>query len=228
QLRHRARPSRSRTRVDRRNRSDHRTGSTPDRPRRHGYGRSPRSRPHRRRPFHRTSSRCRSAHPTSPTDARPTRRAARTPNSRPAMKRPLVLDVLRQILDADPGEPNRGDAVSADQLSEIVRANAPLLSAEQVDETVHRVRRSIDGFEPLTELLDDDRITDLLINGDGSVWIDRGEGIVRTDVDLSSAETVLLIERILAPLGRRVNPVDPVVDARLDDGSRVHVAVPPL
>ncbi|MBX3285088.1 MAG: CpaF family protein, partial [Actinobacteria bacterium] len=71
-------------------------------------------------------------------------------------------------------------------------------------------------------------VTDVLVNGPGPVWVDRRGSLRRADVVLDRPTIDLLVERILAPTGRRVDPASPVVDARLPDGSRVHVVVPPL
>lgn len=134
----------------------------------------------------------------------------------------LVSDVIRQLAGRHPPRPD------IDRVDEQVRAAAPLLASDDVAELVRDVRRGIDGLGPIGDLLEDDRITDLMINGDGTVWVDRGRGVVRSEVTLDEARVRLMIERILSPLGRRVNPVTPSADARLPDGSRVHVIVPPL
>lgn len=133
-----------------------------------------------------------------------------------------VSTVLRDLV-AGPRRPT-----SPDRIAELVRAADPLLASDDVDGAVRRVRSSLDGLGPVADLLEDPDLTDLLVNGDGSVWIDRGDGVRPTGAMLEPTETTLLIERVLAPLGRTVNPVDPVADARLPDGSRVHIIVPPL
>ena len=81
---------------------------------------------------------------------------------------------------------------------------------------------------PLTALAGDPGVTDLLVNGDGSVWVERGGVLVATGQRLRRPEVELLIERIVTPLGLRVDRSSPVVDARLPDGSRVHAVVPPV
>lgn len=136
----------------------------------------------------------------------------------------LTDTVRRALLDgrAEAGRPR------ADRLAELVRAADPLLPGAAVPGAVATVRAELDGLGPLAALLDDDAVTDVMVNGDGSVWVDRGRGVEATGATLATDRAELLVERILAPLGRRVNPVTPVVDARLADGSRVHVVVPPL
>src|SRR3990170_8425278 len=68
-----------------------------------------------------------------------------------------------------------------------------------------------------------------MVNGPGPVWVERAGCLERTEVGFASdADVRDVIERILAPLGRRVDEAQPLVDARLPDGSRVHVVIPPL
>lgn len=81
---------------------------------------------------------------------------------------------------------------------------------------------------PLNGVADDPGVTDLLVNGDGSVWVERQGELVATGRHLARPEIELLLERIVTPLGLRVDRSSPVVDARLPDGSRVHAVVPPV
>ena len=81
---------------------------------------------------------------------------------------------------------------------------------------------------PLSGLSTDPSVTDLLVNGDGSVWVERQGALVATGRRLERAEIELLLERIVTPLGLRVDRSSPMVDARLPDGSRVHAVVPPV
>src|SRR5690606_32098532 len=74
----------------------------------------------------------------------------------------------------------------------------------------------------------DPAVSDILVNGPGPVWIERAGRLERTGLHLDRTTIELIIERVLAPLGRRVDPLTPVADGRLADGSRVHVIVPPL
>ena len=131
--------------------------------------------------------------------------------------------IHRQLLD-DVGTEQMG----AGRIAELVRREDPLLSVVGVDAAVARVQARVSGLGPLETLLFDPAVTDVLVNGPGPVWVERAGQLEATSVVLDRPAIDLIVERIVAPLGRRVDPASPVVDARLPDGSRVHVVVPPL
>ncbi len=114
------------------------------------------------------------------------------------------------------------------RLAELVRRADPLLSAAEVAVAVRRLLARVSGLGPLQDLLADPAVTDVLVNGPGPVWVERAGRLAPTEVVVDRPTIDLLVERIVAPLGRRVDPASPVVDGRLADGSRVHVVVPPL
>ncbi|CAN5827250.1 hypothetical protein BH23ACT2_BH23ACT2_22160 [soil metagenome] len=120
------------------------------------------------------------------------------------------------------------DVPPAGDIAERVRRADPLLSGASVAGAVSRILARVSGLGPLEAVLADPAITDVLINGPGPVWVERAGRLEPTEVSLDRATIDLLVERIVAPLGRRVDPTSPVVDGRLADGSRVHVVVPPL
>ena len=85
------------------------------------------------------------------------------------------------------------------------------------------------GFGPLQELLDDPSITEILVNNARQIYVERGGKLEPTNLVFSSDQAVIgVIERIVAPLGRRIDSRVPMVDARLRDGSRVNAIIPPL
>lgn len=122
------------------------------------------------------------------------------------------------------------DAPSSDRhdLTEWVRAEEPLLDGGLVSHSVDRALARANGYGPITDLLQAPDVTEVMVNGPGPVWVDRADGLVSTSTLMSADDIGLLIERILDPLGLRVDRVSPMVDARLPDGSRVNVVVPPL
>lgn len=85
------------------------------------------------------------------------------------------------------------------------------------------------GLGPLEGLLADEGITEIMVNAFNDIYIERGGCLVKSDVNYSSHKAVLsAIERIVSPLGRRIDESSPMVDARLKDGSRVNAIIPPL
>jgi pilus assembly protein CpaF len=85
------------------------------------------------------------------------------------------------------------------------------------------------GFGPLEELLADESISEIMVNGPNQIWVERGGKIVESNARFADEDHVRrIIDRIIAPLGRRCDETSPMVDARLPDGSRVNVIIPPL
>jgi len=109
-----------------------------------------------------------------------------------------------------------------------VRAALPLLPEADVSAVVRAVSARVDGLGPLEPLLADDAVTELMVNGAGAVWVERSGRLERTPVRITTADVELLVERIVAPLGLRADRRTPMADARLPDGSRVNLVVPPL
>jgi pilus assembly protein CpaF len=119
---------------------------------------------------------------------------------------------------ADPAAAARQHALAA----------APLLAERELADVVASVVARIDGLGPLEPLLDDPAVTEVMVNGGRDVWVERNGRLSRVDVVLVGSTAEQLIERVVAPLGLRVDRTVPIVDARLPDGSRVHAVVPPL
>ncbi|NSW52744.1 MAG: CpaF family protein [Anaerolineae bacterium] len=85
------------------------------------------------------------------------------------------------------------------------------------------------GFGPLQPLLEDDSITEIMVNGPTHIYVERKGKLLRAKVTFEDDEHVgRVIERIVAPLGRRIDESQPYVDARLPDGSRVNAIIPPI
>ena len=135
----------------------------------------------------------------------------------------LVEAVHRRVIDA-----MTEVSMPSVDIAGIVRTLAPLAPTDVVDDVVARVAARVHGLGPLEPLLADASVSEVMINGPGPVWIERGGTVSRSAVSLDRGAVDLVIERIVAPLGRRVDQLTPCVDGRLPDGSRVHVAVPPV
>ena len=135
----------------------------------------------------------------------------------------VLLDEVRRELPAVPGP---GDL---SHLARIVRSRTGATGTEGVWETVGRLAGEVLGAGPLEDLLHDDGVTDVLVNGPGEVWIDRGRGVERSGLTLSDEATIrALAVRLAAACGRRLDDASPYADARLPDGTRVHAVLPPV
>jgi pilus assembly protein CpaF len=112
---------------------------------------------------------------------------------------------------------------------EIVAEGASMLETSTRERVAELILREAVGLGPLEDLLADPAVEEVMVNGHESVYVERAGRIERTDVTYPSEQALRdAIERILTPLGRRVDELSPMADARLEDGSRVHVVIPPL
>lgn len=103
------------------------------------------------------------------------------------------------------------------------------LTSYDIDELTEEVVDELTGYGPIERLLADDQVSDILVNGARYIFVERGGVLDQTDLRFINDEHVLrVIRRMLAPLGRRLDEANPMVDARLPDGSRVNAIVPPL
>jgi pilus assembly protein CpaF len=135
--------------------------------------------------------------------------------------------VERRRRDAAGGREDGGDLT--DVVRDLVDEGAALLGERDREEIAARIVRDSVGLGPLEVLLADPAVEEVMVNGPDRVFVERGGRIEPTDVVFADEEELRnAIERILAPLGRRVDELSPMVDARLADGSRVNVVIPPL
>jgi pilus assembly protein CpaF len=136
---------------------------------------------------------------------------------------------VRDRLLAGAGE-GGGEAASGEaRVRALVDREATVLDGPTREALVARVLERSFGLGPLEPLLRDPAVDEIMVSGCAPVWVERAGRLERTTVRFGSdAELRDVIERILAPLGRRVDDASPLCDARLPDGSRVHVVIPPL
>jgi pilus assembly protein CpaF len=116
-----------------------------------------------------------------------------------------------------------------DQVRSLVDEEAALLGAEDREMLIARVLRDTVGLGPLEDLLADPTVEEVMVNGPHQVYVERGGRIEPVEAAFADEEELRnAIERIVAPLGRRIDELSPMVDARLADGSRVNAVIPPL
>ncbi|MFB9800076.1 TadA family conjugal transfer-associated ATPase [Streptomonospora salina] len=135
-----------------------------------------------------------------------------------------MLAAVRTRLAREGGDPAPARVAAA------VRAEGTALGDAEVLELVRLLRADIAGAGPLDPLLTDPRITDILVNGPGDVWVDDGAGLRRAQGIRFADDTSLrrLAQRLAAQAGRRLDQAAPWVDARLPGGARLHAVLPPV
>jgi pilus assembly protein CpaF len=104
-----------------------------------------------------------------------------------------------------------------------------VLSRTEKSRLFEQIAAEILGLGPLQPLLEDDTITEIMVNGAKNIYVERRGKLQRVPLTFENNEHVMrIIERIVAPLGRRIDESSPYVDARLPDGSRVNAIIPPV
>lgn len=133
-----------------------------------------------------------------------------------------VVELVAASLAREPEAAGRVDL--AERAGRILALEAPRGDPSLVRQVVDRFV----GLGPLQPLLGDETVTDILVNGPDEVWVDRGQELERVDVAFGSpADLMATIERAISTLGLRIDRSSPIVDGRLADGSRIHIAIPP-
>jgi pilus assembly protein CpaF len=145
----------------------------------------------------------------------------------------LMADRVRDRVDAD--SLRGADAAERRMLvrEEAIRVlgeHRVVLSARDVSRLVNEVSDEVVGLGPIEHLLKDPEVSEVMVNGPDDVFVERKGRIEKMESGLFEGEEAVLhlIERIVGPLGLRVDESSPFVDARLPDGSRIHAIIPPL
>ena len=108
-------------------------------------------------------------------------------------------------------------------------AEDTLLNRQERERIVEEVIDKVLGLGPLELILKDSTVSDILINGPKNIYIERGGQMEKSDVEFRDGKHLLqIIDRIVSKVGRRIDETSPMVDARLEDGSRVNAIIPPL
>ena len=150
----------------------------------------------------------------------------------------LSYEVLQIVIDQIP-ESKAGDDLSAqhkrtqekinDVINTIIFEQKRHLSFADKKRVNMTVMNEIYHYGPITDLLNDVTVTEVMVNGPKKIFVEREGKIQQTDNEFRDDKHVMhIIDRIISPLGRRVDESSPLVDARLPDGSRVNVIIPPL
>jgi pilus assembly protein CpaF len=116
-----------------------------------------------------------------------------------------------------------------DLFEQVLTEENIILSRPEKARLYEQISAEILGYGPLQPLLEDDTLTEVMVNGAKNIYIERAGKIFKVPVTFESNDHLMrIIDRIVAPIGRRVDESSPYVDARLPDGSRVNAIIPPL
>ncbi len=144
-----------------------------------------------------------------------------------ALRARLERALVARLRDAPDGRPEREQI--APLLKEALAAERAVVPSGELRALERWFDDRLFGLGDLAPFLRDDRVSEVMVNGTRGVWVERDGVLERTSVRFTDPEEILvLIERLVAPLGRRIDHADPLVDARLPDGSRVHAVIPPI
>jgi pilus assembly protein CpaF len=141
--------------------------------------------------------------------------------------RELIEDLGRQLFNTEI-DPATLRARVRDELRDRLAAETGI-SREDRDRIAAELTADIVGHGPLERLLDDDTVTEIMVNGPFDVWVERAGRLSRTPVRFSDESHLQrIISKMVAQVGRRIDEASPMVDARLPDGSRINATIPPL
>ena len=151
----------------------------------------------------------------------------------------VATETLRRVIDNMDSDIDieKLDTFQKKQISEVINETLNEVLVEQNRHLSHADKQKIIkyvldeiyGFGPINSLIHDPTVTEIMVNGYQNVYVERDGKITKTDINFRDDSHVLhTIEKIISPLGRRIDESSPMVDARLPDGSRVNAIIPPL
>lgn len=115
------------------------------------------------------------------------------------------------------------------KIKKIIQQEELVFPKNITDKIIDNVINRIQGLGPLQELIDNKQISEIMVNGIDSIFVEKNGVLEKTDLFFHNEEELLnIINRIVSPIGRRIDKSSPMVDARLEDGSRINAIIPPL
>jgi pilus assembly protein CpaF len=137
-------------------------------------------------------------------------------------------DLLRRVRARVALAPPPAGAPLAEHLAGLVRDEVPLLGDDECATLVDQLLADLTGLGPLEPFLRDPSVTEVMVNGGGRCWVERAGHLHPTDLRVDAEEVLRIVERVVTPLGLRLDRAVPMVDARLPDGARLHAVIPPI
>ncbi len=150
------------------------------------------------------------------------------PNDFQKLKQHILTMILQELENKRPPYREREEFVKKTLNSSFQSLNIKLPQTIQA-QLFKEIVDDILGFGPLQPLIEDDSVTEVMVNGPNSVYMEQKGKLIKTGVKFKNDDEVIrIIEKIILPLGRRIDSDSPTVDARLPDGSRVNAVIPPV
>ncbi|TXH03908.1 MAG: CpaF family protein [Nevskiaceae bacterium] len=143
--------------------------------------------------------------------------------------RHLIQQIEERNLDIDQWDDAKIERFVNEQVRRYVVEQRLPVNLRESEALAHDACDELMGFGPIQALVDDDTVNDIVVNGPNNVFIEREGKLYSAPVRfLDNTHVIRVIQRILSPIGRRVDESTPMVDARLPDGSRVNAIIPPI
>jgi pilus assembly protein CpaF len=143
--------------------------------------------------------------------------------------RHLIQQIEERDLDIDRWDALKIERFVTEQMRRYVVEQRLPVNQRESEALARDAKDELMGFGPIQGLIEDESVNDIVVNGPGTVFVERDGRLYTAPVRfLNDAHVIRVIQRILAPLGRRVDESTPMVDARLPDGSRVNAIIPPI
>ncbi|MCI0519795.1 MAG: CpaF family protein [Chloroflexi bacterium] len=143
--------------------------------------------------------------------------------------RSYLANAVARDMEANPPPAGQARQAAPERIMQAYARTGLQLPESQRNQLFRDVFDELVGYGPIQILLDDPDVTEVMVNGPRHVYIERQGKLIKTNVTFENDEHVLrIIERIILPLGRSIEPDRPTVDARLPDGSRVNAIIPPV
>ena len=141
----------------------------------------------------------------------------------------FLINAITREMEAEPPALNERQKVIQENLVKAYQQTRVNLPESLRQQLFHDIQDDLLGYGPIQPLLEDSTITEVMVNGYNKVYIERKGKLIKTNISFENDEHVMrIIDRIILPLGRRVDADSPSVDARLPDGSRVNAVIPPV
>ena len=141
----------------------------------------------------------------------------------------FLTTTLLRSQEADKFPPEQRRQIANQSLVQIYAKTGLQVTDDIRERLFAEVLDEITGYGPIQPLLDNPEVTEVMVNGPKQVYVERSGKLIKTDVTFENNEHVLrIIDRIVTPIGRRIDKDKPTVDARLPDGSRVNAVIPPV